>query len=319
MGIKELDHLKKSLSKIKTESSQLRAEEKRQNFLLKESNSIDNRIDMLESDIKRIRNNIMNRENDLSNCLGITEEELKELYNIENKIKKIELSNKGKVRKKRDLDIESYSWKIIKISIIFYLLPFFLTVFLGNGWMTLAISGEDGRFECANGEIVPAYYVNDGHNDCGDNSDEDVYVTEELKAAIEKSEEDSGLAFGAYCCVLPLLMIGFMTILFDKVLEPRYIRMNLISKDDLNTVRNLEKNKEHYNEIQDRKINLEIEIGSQKVTLFTSENSLTEVKIELAEVNSKIIANKLEINNLKGSIEETYESIKHLIPYSEYL
>ncbi len=49
------------------------------------------------------------------------------------------------------------------------------------------------------------------------------------------------------------------------------------------------------------------------------ENELTELKSEIAVSQKTIISNKSLIEGLTESIEQTYESIKHLIPYSDYL
>ncbi|HIG59059.1 MAG TPA: hypothetical protein EYQ21_06690 [Flavobacteriales bacterium] len=65
--------------------------------------------------------------------------------------------------------------------------------------------------------------------------------------------------------------------------------------------------------------NLKKEIENKKTTLSNLESSILRRKKQKQNTIATRTATELKIDNLRESIEETYESIKHLIPYSDYL
>lgn len=311
MGIKELDHLKKSLSEIKSKSSELRkTEEKLDGFELDDFRTKE-RIQGLEVSIKVWTEKILKLKKRIDN-VDYSEMEKTKFSKINNEIIQInkEIKSSGKAKHREDVDTNKFDSGVLGLVILWIVLPFVLS----EGAMTLALGDEDTEYECYNGKIIPAHWINDGTDDCGDNSDEGVYETDELKEAMKKSAADGDQAFFGYCCGLPIFVL-----LLGNIIYERYVKMQMVSPVDEQKLARLKHQKIPYLNKENDIKKLKAELKSVKEKLSRGKREMDKKQLYLVNLQNSMIKTEQEIKDLRESIEETYASIKHLIPYSDYL
>ena len=207
MGVKEFRFLKKTLSEIESKKTKLLNSEKSRKG-----------INIKISDLKKsISEEGLSYSSAEQKCQKLqkkekfSEEDSQKLDAAYIELKKIEKKCEGKATSISQASNSDF-FEVARILIIAALILLFLFghLFFGSGWITLLFDSEgDLVFECENGEQMAVWRVNDGTNDCGDNSDENVPVTPELSDRIARSNDDSDTAFYATCCVLPLFLGAF--------------------------------------------------------------------------------------------------------------
>jgi len=306
MGLQELEHLKKTLRKIgekkiripEIESDLVNLKDKK----IKTASNLNRKIKSL----KKANKNLKRYEKEAEDTDPFTEADQEKLVDIYEKIK----TNENAFEKRAKIKIT------IAHTITTIILALFIALNVGliplegdSGQLTLLMGDESTKYQCDNGKIIPAYYVNDGKNDCGDGSDEDVPETEELVQAIEESESDSYAAVFTFLCV-PTLVIPCMYYFAASItrtpsesLKLRKLnaeRQDLMTKKSDNT----------------RRINAP---KKEKSGIKGLENEISSEELALSKLEASISKNEAELQVLSGEIEEHYESIKHLIPFGHKL
>lgn len=317
MGIKELEHLAKSLSEIKSKSSKIKGLEEKLSRLNQNKMRLRKKINNYDKNsFPGEMSRIQKQENEFVNTGGLSKEEETQLSEIQQEYKMINqrIINSGKViEKETNPNLLNYA---ICVFVIWLALPIGGTILGANNETNLFFLylDNDDFFMCDNGEEIPYRFVNDEILDCDDGSDEGVPITDELNQKIASSKDTKDQVINYYCILLPifLFMIGILlagvsaqTGLVDGKTR---IRLAEIKRTEQ---RLRQKSIEYEKQIHDYSI--------QKQNLRGKEQMLVSDEFALTQTKSNINTTKLEVNNLEESIEETYESIKHLIPYSEYL
>lgn len=317
MGIKEFEHLKKSLSEIKSKSSRIKNLEDKLSELNQDKMRLKKQINNYDKDsLPAQMSRIQKQENEFVNTGGLSKEEKTQLSEIQQEYKMINqrIIKSGKViEKETNPNLLNYA---ICVFVIWLALPIGGTILGANNETNLFFLylDNDDFFMCDNGEEIPYRFVNDEILDCDDGSDEGVPITDELNQKIASSKDTKDQVINYYCILLPifLFMIGILlagvssqTGLVDGKTRTRLTEIKRIEK------RLRQKSIEYEKRIKTFSI--------QKKNIQGIEKMLVSDEFALTQTNSDINNTILEVNNLEESIEETYESIKHLIPYSEYL
>jgi len=317
MGIKEFEHLKKSLSEIKSKSSRIKNLEDKLSELNQDKMRLKKQINNYDKEsLPAEMSRIQKQENEFVNTGGLSKEEKTHLSEIQQEYKMINqrIINSGKVIKKEtNPNLLNYA---ICVFVIWLALPIGGAIIGANNETNLFFLylDNDDFFVCDNGEEIPYRFVNDEILDCDDGSDEGIPITDELIQKIASSKDTKDQVINYYCFLLPifLILIGILlagvssqTGLVDGKTRTRLTEIKRIE----NRLR--QKSIEYEKQIHDYSI--------QKQNIQYIEKLLVKDEFALTQTNSDINNTILEVNNLEESIEETYESIKHLIPYSEYL
>ena len=306
MGIKEFNFLKKTLSEIESNKDILHSQRS-------EKRRMEKRISTLKNEITS-KKMLISQQDYAEELNREFESSMKNLDLNKQKINdlKIELEQIEEDKREEEFTIFGYLSFVIVVSYAF--LIFGAQIFLGNGWMTLLFDSEgDLEFECENGNILPVYYVNDGMDDCGDNSDENVQVTPELSDRIARSETDSNWAMFTGCCLTPIILSALLTWVASLNGQGNSIDEIKTKKRVLKTrITKLRKKIGRPLEIRSQMRNIEKKVEENKTTL-----SIYETKLKKVIKDNESIG--IEIDNTERNISKLYESIKHLIPYSYQL
>jgi len=261
MGIKEFEHLKKSLSEISSKTSNLKISEKKINGLNKELVTRREEIKDSQSNIQKWQKEINKQLEKVQNTSFRTRwktelaEIREEIYQIESEM---EQKDKRMTMRKQ-----------------IYIIP-------GEEHPIVAIIGFSMFFII--GGAVPGFW--DGTSEYWD----------------------------VFCCGYP---IGILIIL--QVLTTRKFKSELLDSETIKRYKSLKK-KESYRwrkikKHQDEKTWQEELEGKQQFHIERNRKNSDRIETILASIKDT----EQLIVKLNKDIEEIYESIKHLIPYSEYL
>jgi len=128
------------------------------------------------------------------------------------------------------------------------------------------------------------------------------------------------------CCGLPIISVIFVFILkgvfpklFPSTPDAIHLRLDTLEKKKEPLQTKLEKQKpllQSVKRLQKKKNNL-IQARERKIRIY--QENLTTAESELARTIAIITLIEQKNNDVRESIEENYQSIKHLIPFSKYL
>tara|TARA_B100002052_G_scaffold148927_1_gene135964 strand:+ start:217 stop:1143 length:927 start_codon:yes stop_codon:yes gene_type:complete len=305
MGLKELNHLKDTLSKIKEKNAKISKHEDK--LMQLENKKSDAAADIVELEI-RIENtneHIKQLEKEASNAEALSKEEEKELKEINEKCEYLE-ENFHKMEEKERKKAEG---KYALVLFLFLIYIVFLAWSANDPTHSMTIMGDENTYECDNGKIIPAHWVNDGHDDCGDNSDEDVEVTEEFSQVMKSSDRRYSIYGVTLCCLTPIILasMGFGVNLHSDNNVGIYLDKKSVLR---NRSRRLQRKKDSYNLTKSAPTRMKQEIEK-------TENHLGGAKSRVNKIEDDIQQTKSELARLNDEIDEHYESIKHLIPFSD--
>ena len=320
MGIKELEHLKKSLTYIDSKSSQLEKSKKNLTELKKQLSDIENQMSGIRKDISELNSSIKEQQFKIDNSDKLTKEQEIELKKIKKEITTINRENNmaGKTNKLPKYDFIEYwgSENILNNKLEFWMWFGFLIPLIFCSIPLLAISTfgvELGyTFECANGD--GEYWIeriNDGVSDCEDNSDEGVINPPDNPHLTH----DTGL-------VLTFIFAPIFSWIVFSILNGIMILDWKSKTVDSKTTEKLAKLHDKQRPLD--KIAVKFRTNNNQLErllkdLWTHELLRDDHESSIDTYQSKISITEQEIENYTESIEETYDSIKHLIPYSDYL
>ena len=303
MGLKELNHLKKTLTQIKTKTAAISEHEDKLMQLENKKSDAAADIDELELTIENKNERIKQLEKEASNAEALSKEEEKELKEINKKLGDFD-DNLEKIRQKERRKAEKRYFSILLLALICIV----FAVWSGNNNF-MSVVGDENGYQCDNGKIIAAHWVNDGIDHCGDNSDEDVEVTEELSQAMSSSERRYSIFFVTLCFGIPL--IAALMVLGVHLHRDNNVGIYLDKKSVLRNLRKpLQEKKVSYNRTKSAPTRMKKEIEK-------AENHLARVISRVNKIGDDLQQTTSEIARLGDEVDENYESIKHLIPFSD--
>lgn len=326
MGLKERNHLENTLSQIRKKSIKVKKIEQKLSDS-KESRTLSkNELYSSEKALESAFLSLERYENEALEAEPISQEEEKNLIEISEKLHESREKIR-EIRKKITKEKDRRENRLLHFS--FLLAVLYTASFVGQfatPWLhhiTLAFSDESEEYRCDNGDVIPAWWVNDGINDCGDNSDEDVPETEELLRAIEGSNAASDIAGGFYCGLIPLIifLIGYIAKKNreDGNTKPHKSRYDLEDKSLMEENRSLDRKRirlQNKKSSYNHKINA---LAEEKKRIKGLEKEVSRKKSALVSAETSVSKNETEVQTLSNEIKDHYESIKHLIPFADKL
>ena len=325
MGLKERNHLENTLSQIRKKSTKLKKIEQKLSDSKVSRTLSKNELYSSEKALESAILGLERIEEEALEAEPISQEEEENLIEISEKLQE----SKEKIREIRKKITKEKDRRENRLLHFSFLLAVLYTasfvVQFATPWLhhiTLGFSDESEEYRCDNANVIPAWWVNDGIDDCGDNSDEDVPETEELLRAIEGSIAASDIAIGFYCGFIPLIifLIGYIATKREVGnTKPHKSRYDLEHKSLTEENRSLDTKwsrlqtkKSSYN----RKINA---LAVEKKRIKGLEKEVSRKKSALVAAETSVSKTETEVQTLSDEIKDHYESIKHLIPFADKL
>ena len=266
MGIKEYHFLTDTLKKIEINSNTISNERSEEESLLKRKRELEEDLSVST----KLWNQIDNHNRQLKSI--VSEKNLGELKEERKNLKQLA---------ERKTFVEGFSFtNWLVTSLIFWV--------VGGFFLFISIIGFGvGGFACDNGEHVPHFFMNDGEDDCGDNSD-------------EENANSGSIRF-----LLFSLFAGFIFCSWGlRFTKPDGWQQKLSQINDELAMYNWHK--------RERKKSLEMieSMGESDIEHLSTEINLLMNQIEICMDN---------IERLEKQTDELWNSITHLIPFSTAL
>jgi peptidoglycan hydrolase CwlO-like protein len=325
MGIKDLDHLKKSLSKIESKSSELkitlpkiaRLNQKIKSFA-QSIESTRTRLEGLKEIVadRRYRSTKYEREQEKS--IALSKEETAELSRILNEIKEI-------AKKTRDSGKQFSRPNNWGMPLHRFLVGFRARddeYFKKARLLTIGKPepARGGKYSLDSDLVTGKDYVF---------SENFVYIllgqlitfpvlmiVVGIKQGVIMGPEWSvplGLLL-LWCPIMPILLI-FLTYLYGE----KKIEATLVDGATIDRINELTKQKEPYEKRKRRYSGLQRKRQKEVKAEKDLEHKLNQNEAKIERLTKDLVDAKQKNKLLENEIEETFQSIKHLIPYSDYL